>query len=129
LNHPFNELYRKLQTKQEIIDPSSKQQRFIDAYKLSADKSFLSVLYKMYENEENVADMLSVFISLCTDNAKELALYKIAGVPELLNLPLAMISLGMEMQDITDIYVAYLLPVLDKLNVSSIQQSHQTNIL
>ena len=122
-------MYQKLQTKQEIIDPSSKQQRFIDAYKLSTDKSFLSVLYKMYENEENVADMLSVFISLCTDNAKELALYKIAGVPELLNLPLAMISLGMEMQDITDICVAYLLPVLDKLNISSIQQSHQTNIL
>ena len=55
LNHPFDELYQKLQTKQEIIDPSSKQQRFIDAYKLSADKSFSSVLYKMYENEENVA--------------------------------------------------------------------------
>jgi hypothetical protein len=75
------------------------------------------VLYQMYKGEENVADMISIFISLCTDNAKELQLYRIAGTPELLNIPLSLISIGVPVQDVTDICVHYLIPVLDRLNV------------
>jgi len=60
--------------------------------------------------------MMSIFISLCTDNAKELRLYMIGANPDLLNLPLAMITLGMDIDDVTDLCVQYIVPIMHELN-------------
>jgi hypothetical protein len=55
------------------------------------------------EQTENIADMLSMMISLSTDNAKELLLGLINSTPDTANLFIAMLSAGLEMQDIITI--------------------------
>ena len=67
--------------------------------------SFVQLLYFAQSLEDNVADTISIFISMATDNAKELALAKIYGTPELLSLPLAMITLGMDIDSVIDVCV------------------------
>lgn len=120
--HPFNTIFAQLINGETVIANSAKEQNFVQAYKELEQLGISNitqsdVLYQMYKGEENVADMISIFISLCTDNAKELQLYRIAGTPELLNIPLSLISIGVPVQDVTDICVHYLIPVLDRLNV------------
>jgi len=72
--------------------------------------------------------MMSIFISLCTDNAKELSLFKIGATPDLLNLPLAMLALGMDIQDVTDICVQYIVPLMDELNVNRYETEKEPDI-
>jgi hypothetical protein len=105
-NHPFHLLF----TGEQTVPNSDKEKRFVEAHQklkeLGLENITMSnVLYQMYKDEENTADMISIFISLCTDNAKELQLYRIAGTPELLNIPLSLISIGVPVQDVTDICV------------------------
>lgn len=119
--HPLAAIYEALKNNAVVQTHSDKEKRFVDAFektkKYNQKMSFEQVLYQMYLDEENTADMISIFISLCTDNAKELQLYRIAGTPELLNIPLSLISIGMTVQDVTDICVQYLVPLLKDLNV------------
>jgi len=70
-----------------------------------SEEAFKKFLYFSRSFEPNVADTLSIFISLATDNAKELALAKMNGRPELLSLPLAMITYGMHIDDVINICV------------------------
>ena len=119
--HPLMKFFQSIQDGTVANVISDKQQKMVDAYNTLVASGFNptldQVLFYLYQTEENTADMISIFISLCTDNAKELQLYRIAGTPELLNIPLSLISLGMTVQDATDICVQYLIPVLDQLNV------------
>lgn len=69
------------------------------------ESDFIEISFEEMETEPNVADTLSVFISLATDNAKELKLSKMNGRPELLSIPIAMATLGMEVDDMIDVCV------------------------
>jgi hypothetical protein len=69
------------------------------------ESDFIEISFEEIETEPNVADTLSVFISLATDNAKELKLSKMNGRPELLSIPIAMATLGMEVDDMIDVCV------------------------
>lgn len=72
--------------------------------------------YYSLQFEDNVADYISIFISMSTDNAKELALAKIHGTPELLSMPLAMITLGMDIDTVIDVCVDILDAVHEKMS-------------
>lgn len=84
----------------------------------SVDDNFKEVLYYGTSLEPNVADTLSVFISMATDNAKELALSRMNGRPELLSLPLAMITIGMDIEDVIDVCVNLLDVISNDLDQS-----------
>lgn len=132
-SHPLIGVYASLATGETIVPVNARQTKMQEAYKALQDAgikkpSFDEVMYEMVKNEQNVADMESIFISLCTDNAKELQLYRIAGVPELLNIPLTMIALGMEIQDVTDICVKYLNPVLTAMSKSRISDKSYNDV-
>lgn len=122
---PVYEVYQKLINNQDYQPATSegKEQKFIDCYNILANLNnqipeFLDVLYLADQFEQNAADMMSIFISLSTDNAKELRLFMIGATPDLLNLPLAMVALGMDIQDITDICVQYIVPIMKEMNVN-----------
>jgi hypothetical protein len=89
---------------------------------------FIDVLYYGLEFEPNVADTLSIFISLATDNAKELKLSKMYGRPELLSLPLAMITLGMDIDEVIDICINLLGPISDELDKSRYEGHVKTDV-
>lgn len=89
---------------------------------------FIDVLYYGLEFEPNVADTLSIFISLATDNAKELKLSKMYGRPELLSLPLAMITLGMDIDEVIDICINILGPISDELDKSRYEHNITTDV-
>ncbi len=131
--HPLQFVFDTLITEGSYSPKTGKEKQFVRAYntllKTGVKKpSFIDTLYEMTLNEQNVADLESIFISLCTDNAKELQLYRIAGIPSLLNLPLTMIALGMDIQDVTDICVKYIVPLMDDLNKSSLFEKHKQNV-
>jgi len=63
----------------------------------------------------NVADMISIFISLATDNAKELVLARINATPELMSMPLAMLTLGMPPKQVIDVCINLLDPIAKML--------------
>ena len=105
---------------------SARVNKFIDTYYavkgIQDNPTFLDVLYENdVTSEQNVADIASVFISLCVDNMKELQLYRIGATPELLKIPLAMVSMGMDIKDVTDVCVNMLLPILDDLKVNEMR--------
>lgn len=133
VSHPLMPFYVSLVAGETVVPVNARQTKMQEAYKALQDAgtstpSFEKVMYEMVKNEQNVADMESIFISLCTDNAKELQLYRIAGVPELLNIPLTMIALGMEIQDVTDICVKYLNPVLTAMSKSRISSREYVDV-
>ncbi len=86
-----------------------------------------TLLYYAINFEDNVADNLSVFISLATDNAKELQLARIYGTPDLLLMPLAMITLGIDPQTVMDICVEFFGDVADALEVNRFEKN-RTNV-
>lgn len=68
--------------------------------------------------EENAADQLSVYISLATDNAKVLALARLNATPELMSLPLAMTSLGMDQYSVVKVCVNLLDAIADRMSAN-----------
>lgn len=72
-------------------------------------------LYSQLKHADNVADLLSIMISLATDNAKELVLGEINSTPELANMFVAMISLGVSMKDILRISTTIFEPIVSAL--------------
>lgn len=76
----------------------------------------------------NVADMISIFISLATDNAKELALARINATPELMAIPITMLTLGMPPKAVLDICITCLDPIAKKLKVNRLQNAGSRNV-
>lgn len=92
----------------------------------SEPETLFDLSYYGIQFEDNVADYISIFISMATDNAKELALQKIYGTPELLSIPLAMITLGVDIETTIDTCVTVLEKVHDKLSQNRyLNASHQ----
>ena len=106
----------------------NKEEQFIQFYNLMKNASFLDIIFEMSKYEQNVADMMSIFISLCTDNAKELRLFMIGATPELLNLPLAMLTVGMDIQDVTDVCIQYIVPLMNQLNTNRYVNSSKLEV-
>lgn len=123
--HPYAEFFNALKRGASLTDLTENEQKLknaFDAFKLEHNKrepiNLKELLYYSINFEDNVADNLSVFISLATDNAKELQLARIYGTPELLSMPLAMLTLGIDVQTTMDICVEYLGKVADLLETN-----------
>jgi hypothetical protein len=69
-------------------------------------------LYYFSSFEDNAADILSVLISLATDNAKELRLASLNAPIDLISVPLALTIYGVNVRQMVDICMHVLKPVL-----------------
>lgn len=116
----------------ENIPDYVKQAEYVyRAYKRIHNKktpSFVEFLYFAQNFEENVADTISIFISMATDNAKELALAKIHGIPDLLSIPLAMITLGIDIKTVVDVCVNILGDVADDIQKNRFENAKKSNV-
>ena len=72
---------------------------------LVLDDATMELIKQRIAQEENIADKLSIMISLATDNAKELLLGNIKSTAETGNLFIALYSLGVPTKDILKISV------------------------
>jgi hypothetical protein len=68
--------------------------------------------------EDNAADILSVFISLATDNAKELRLALMNATPELMSIPIALVTYGMDLQSVLRVCIQVLGPIVKNMKVN-----------
>lgn len=75
-------------------------------------------LYYFTQFEDNAADILSVFISLSTDNAKELRLAMMNATPELMSIPIALVTYGMDLRSVLDLCMNTLKPIVDVMSVN-----------
>lgn len=75
---------------------------FTDLYGAQDLSSYIDFLWFRTNFENNAADYESIFISLSTDNAKELALARLHANPDLMSMPLAMVALGMDINQVVD---------------------------
>lgn len=65
--------------------------------------------------EEQIDDLVSILISLATDNAKELQLEKINADPDLASFPVAMLILGIDCKSVLTVCVDHLGVILKEL--------------
>ena len=72
-------------------------------------------LYYFSSFEDNAADILSVLISLATDNAKELRLASLNAPIDLISVPLALTIYGVNVRQMVDICMHVLKPVLKQM--------------
>ena len=68
--------------------------------------------------EPEVADKLSMLISLATDNAKELLLDRINAIPELSNMHVALFTLGFSVREVLEISMNLFDPLAKALRVN-----------
>lgn len=85
-------------------------------------------LYYKRQFNANVADMISIFISLATDNAKELVLARINATPELMSMPIAMLTLGIPPKQVLDICITCLDPIAKQLRRNRLQNPEYVNV-
>lgn len=85
-------------------------------------------LYYRSQFEDNAADLLSVFISLSVDNAKELKLKRLNCLPELMSIPLAMITLGVDIYTTVQVCVTLLDVIAQDLSQNRFQQNVYTDV-
>ena len=72
--------------------------------------------------EPEVADKLSMLISLATDNAKELLLDRINAIPELSNMHIALFTLGFSVQEVLEISMNLFDPLVKALRVNRFKE-------
>lgn len=136
-NHPKYEIFKAFKENIPIENLSEADSQYLDnlnqqktlgiKYNEDAD-GFIKSLYDCLSYEDNVADMLSIFISLATDNAKELALAKMYGNQELLSIPLTMITLGMNIDDVVKLCIDLLEPVAKELDQNRFRNPGSNNV-
>ena len=137
---PDYKFFEELKQKKGNVDTTNlthHQKRLVDNFKALLTRrnndienySLLEFAYDSLEFEDNVADYISIFISMSTDNAKELALAKIHGTPELLSMPLAMITLGMDIDSVIDVCVNVLDAVHKQMAVNRFENLSSPNVL
>ena len=85
---------------------------------IANQESFLRFKYFARKFNPNVADALSVMISLATDNAKELKLAKINATPDLMSMHIALLTLGVPPKTVVDIGMNLLYPVAKMLETN-----------
>ena len=127
-----NPLIRSLQAtakvSPEYFDANGKKleyyERVSDAFKLwgkvehpklMTTDDVQEFLYYFSQFEDNAADILSVLISLATDNAKELRLASLNAPIELISIPLALTIYGIDVRSMVDICMHVLTPVLKQI--------------
>jgi hypothetical protein len=72
--------------------------------------------------------MISIFISLATDNAKELVLARIKASPELMSIPITMLTLGIPPKQVLDVCITCLDPIYQKLQRNRLQNPGSGNV-
>lgn len=90
------------------------------------DDATMELIKQRISQEENIADKLSIMISLATDNAKELLLGNIKSTAETGNLFIALYSLGVPTKDILKISVKVLGPIVESFKNENRLRSHKT---
>ena len=63
-----------------------------------------------------------------TDNAKELALARINANPQLMSLPIAMLTIGMDPKSVIDVCINVLDPIARKMEGNRLQDNVSTNV-
>lgn len=86
----------------------------IDRVAPKLDDATRTLMWDKINSQENIADKLSIMISLATDNAKELLLGNIQSTPETANMFVALYALGVSTDDIIKISTAVFKPIIDK---------------
>jgi len=81
------------------------------------DKEYEEELQKI-ALEPEVADKLSMLISLSTDNAKELLLDRIKAIPKLSNMHAALLTLGFSVKETLEISMNLFEPLVKEINVN-----------
>ena len=110
-----------------ISDPNKElSDRLLNCYKAFLNINSLSnienpeqwaeFLYYFSKFDDNSADIMSVFISLATDNAKELRLAMMNATPELMSIPITLVTYGMDLKDVLWICMKVLQPVAKQIN-------------
>jgi hypothetical protein len=84
---------------------------------------WVEFLYYKRQFNPNVADMISIFISLATDNAKELVLARINATPELMSIPITMLTLGIPPKQVLEVCIICLDPIAKKLRSNKLQSA------
>ena len=114
--------------------PLQQYTRAVEAYKLfaqtkmnindSGQYQYAKFLYYYSEFEDNAADILSVFISLSTDNAKELRLAMMNATPELMSIPIALVTYGMDLRSVLDMCMNTLGPIVKAMSANRFAQNN-----
>lgn len=89
---------------------------------------WIDFMYFKRQFNANVADMISIFISLATDNAKELVLARIKASPELMSIPITMLTLGIPPKQVLDVCITCLDPIYQKLQRNRLQNPGSGNV-
>lgn len=95
---------------------------------LDSRNGILNFLFFKNKFNYNVADTISIMISLATDNAKELTLARINANPQLMSMPITMLTLGMDPKAVIDICVNLLDPIAKKMAGNRFQSQGNTNV-
>lgn len=109
-----------------FVEHKAKQGIIVSSQNLS--NYWVDFLYYKRQFNANVADMISIFISLATDNAKELVLARINATPELMSIPVTMLTLGMPPKQVLDICITCLDPIAKSLKYNRLQEAGTTNV-
>ena len=88
--------YRKLQAIWELYKERTGIQTLFEGTEEQQEDAVIDFMFYKRKFNANVADQISILLSLATDNAKELALARINANPQLMSLPIAMLTIGMD---------------------------------
>lgn len=122
---------KKPKLKSQYADLKSTYDLFLKynpGFQLNTAEDYWNFMFFKRKFNANVADMISIFISLATDNAKELVLARINATPELMSMPLAMLTLGMPPKQVMDVCINLLDPIAKMLQKNRLQESANANV-
>lgn len=120
--------YRKLQAIWELYKDRTGLQTLFDGSEEAQEEAVIDFMFYKRKFNANVADQISILLSLATDNAKELALARINANPQLMSMPIAMLTLGMDPKSVIDICINILDPIARKMEGNRLQESVPTNV-
>lgn len=115
LNIPINLHYDGKKINKTIHHIANLKLSDENIYELYGDDVDVQSIRNEIENTENTAFNLSVLLSLAVDNAKELALASMYGMPDLLKFHVALATLGFSAEEIVKLSTKYLGLISNKL--------------
>lgn len=115
LNIPINLHYEDKEINKTIHHIANLKLSDENIYELYGDDVDVPSIRNGIENTENTAFNLSVLLSLAVDNAKELALASMYGMPDLLKFHVALATLGFNAEEIVKLSTKYLGLISNKL--------------
>lgn len=120
--------YRKLQAIWELYKERTGIQTLFEGTEEQQEDAVIDFMFYKRKFNANVADQISILLSLATDNAKELALARINANPQLMSLPIAMLTIGMDPKSVIDVCINVLDPIARKMEGNRLQDNVSTNV-